>query len=220
MSTTAWSPAVGTSAGDAITSAVATAAAASSYCNPVTTAVSRSGSPVAAALAAAHATLDERRLVSTGTPDMSALTGARVGTIVVTLRTRKHKDEHQPLKIQGARGGSAAHLNLEKPCFLFLEGSEGAAVVPAGAAVALAGTFAVLAGSSTDDPVAGASAPATGACSTAASAARGDRGRGFHLSGGPAPRRSPLPPPPLTMSSPVSLGGESLLLAQPVLLVV
>jgi hypothetical protein len=104
MSTTAWSPAVGTSAGDAITSAVATTAAASSYCNPVTIAVSRSGSPVAAALAAAHATLDERRLVSTGTPDMSALTGARVGTIGVTLRTRKHKDEHQPLKIQGARG--------------------------------------------------------------------------------------------------------------------
>jgi hypothetical protein len=81
-------------------------------------------------------------------------------------------------------GGSAAHLKLEKPRFLFLEGSGGAAVVPAGAAVALADASAVLADSSTDDPVAGATAPATDARSTAASAAHGDRGGGLHLSGG------------------------------------
>jgi hypothetical protein len=79
-----------------------------------------------------------------------------------------------------AHRGSATHLKLEKPRFIFLEGSGGTAVVPAGATVALTGASAALAGSSTDDPAAGASAPATGACSTA----RGDGGRGFHFSGG------------------------------------
>jgi hypothetical protein len=59
-------------------------------------------------------------------------------------------------------------------------------VVPSGAAVALAGTSATLAGSSIDRPVA-ASAPAAGACFTTASAALGDKGWGFHLSGEPAP---------------------------------
>jgi hypothetical protein len=49
---------------------------------------------------------------------------------------------------------------LEKPHFLFLEGSGGAAVAPAGAAVALVGASAALAGSSIDNPVAGASTPA------------------------------------------------------------
>jgi hypothetical protein len=62
---------------------------------------------------------------------------------------------------------------LEKPRFLFLEGSGGATVSPAGA--------------STDDPMAGASAPATGTSSTATSAAHGDGGGGFHLSGAAPP---------------------------------
>jgi hypothetical protein len=89
MSTTAWSPAENTSAGDtdatAVAAAVVTATAPTSCCSPVATAVSRGGSPDAAALAAAHGTLDERRLVSTGAPDLSALAGARAGTLGVTL---------------------------------------------------------------------------------------------------------------------------------------
>jgi hypothetical protein len=80
---------------------------------------------------------------------------------------------------------------LEKPRFLFLEGSGGASAAPAGA--------------STDDPVVGASAPSTGTSSTAASAARGDRGGGFHLSGRHAPCRS-SPPPPTTSSQALVLG--------------
>jgi hypothetical protein len=46
-----------------------------------------------------------------------------------------------------------------------------------------AGASAARAASSMDHPVAGASAPATGACSFAASAALGEGGEGFHLSG-------------------------------------
>jgi hypothetical protein len=80
--------------------------------------------------------------------------------------------------------GSAAHLKLEKPHFLFLEGSGGAAATPVGAAVVLTGASAALAGTS----------------SAAASAARGDGGREFHLLGGSAPRRSL--PPPLPMTTP------------------
>jgi hypothetical protein len=82
-----------------------------------------------------------------------------------------------------ARGGSAAHLKLEKPRFLFLEGSAGAAVAPTCATMALAGASAVLAGSSAGTLEAGASTPAMGANSTVASAARGDGGGGLHLSG-------------------------------------
>jgi hypothetical protein len=81
------------------------AAAATSSCyGPVATAVSCGGSPIATALAAARGALDERRLVITGTPDLSALAIARAGMIGVTLRMKKHKDEHQSLKIKGARG--------------------------------------------------------------------------------------------------------------------
>jgi hypothetical protein len=93
-STTAWSPRGGTSAGDAVATAVAAAAAVSSRCGPAATNVSRGGSPVASALAAAHGALNECRLVVTGIPDLSALVGARVRTIGVTLRTKRHKDEH------------------------------------------------------------------------------------------------------------------------------
>jgi hypothetical protein len=60
-------------------------------------------------------------------------------------------------------------------------------VAPVITAVALAGAPAALTISSTDRLVAGASA---GACSIAASAARGDGGRGFHLSGGHPPSLS------------------------------
>jgi hypothetical protein len=129
----------------------------------------------------------------------------------ITLRTRKHEGEHRPLKFM-ARTESTAELKLEKPRFLFLEGSGGATVVPAGASMALASTSAVLASASaaladpsTDVLVVGASVPATGACSTATTAARGEGGGGFHLSGGPAPRHSPLPPPSLLFVQPILL---------------
>jgi hypothetical protein len=68
---------------------------------------------------------------------------------------------------------------------------------------------------STDRPAAGAPAPAAGTCSTAASAALGGGGRGFHLSGAACP-------PSLSSSSSDDdhefsgvTGGEPLLLVQP-----
>jgi hypothetical protein len=51
----------------------------------VATAASRDGSPVTAALAAVCDALNERHLVVMGAPDLSALAGARAGTIGVTL---------------------------------------------------------------------------------------------------------------------------------------
>jgi hypothetical protein len=56
-----------------------------------------------------------------GVPDLSALAGARAGMIGVTLLTKKRKNKRQPLEIKGVEGRSA-HLKLEKPRFLFLEG--------------------------------------------------------------------------------------------------
>jgi hypothetical protein len=55
----------------------------------VATTASRDGSPVTAALAAIRGAFDERRLIIIGAPDLSALAGARAGTIGVTLSTRK-----------------------------------------------------------------------------------------------------------------------------------
>jgi hypothetical protein len=87
---------------------------------------------------------------------------------------------------------STAYLKLEKPCFLFLEGSGGAAAVPIVAVVALASAPTVLADApaaragacSTDRSAAGASAPAAGAFSAATSAGLGD-GWGIPPLGGP-----------------------------------
>jgi hypothetical protein len=62
----------------------------------------------------------------------------------------------------------AAHLKLEKPHFLFLEGW-GTSIAPAG--------------TSTNDLAADASTPTAGTNSTAASSAHVDGGGGFHLSG-------------------------------------
>jgi hypothetical protein len=70
----------------------------------VAIAVSRDGSPVAAALTAVRDALDERRLIITGTPDLSTLAGVREGMIGVTLRTKKQRDEHQPLEIMVGKG--------------------------------------------------------------------------------------------------------------------
>jgi hypothetical protein len=111
----------------------------------------------------------------------------------------------------------ATYLRVEKPSFLFLEGSGGTTRAPVVAAVALAGIPAALAGASTTHAVssadrlaAGAPAPAVGTCSTAASAARGDGGEGFHLSGAACPRRYPLPPPLTMLSSQESPEGRVL----------
>jgi hypothetical protein len=75
----------------------------------------------------------------------------------------------------GAPEENATYLKLEKPRFLFLDGSGGAAT-----AVVAAGASAVHAASSTDRP-------AVGACSSATSTALGDGGGGFHLSAGARP---------------------------------
>jgi hypothetical protein len=219
--TTAWLPAVEAGTGGtvaaAVVAAVAATAATASYCNPVATAVPCGGSPVAAELPAACDALDECSFVGTDASSLSALVGARAGTVGATLRMKKHKVELQPLET-GAPGEGTAYLKVEKPRFLFLKGSGGAAVAPIVTTVALAGASAARAASSTSRPAAGASALAMGACSSAASAAPGDGGEGFHLSGGS----------PLLLSSSSSFrdnefsgvtGGESLLLMQPVLLI-
>jgi hypothetical protein len=179
LSTTTWSSAEGTGAGDAVATAGAAAAAVSSCYGPVATTVLCDGSPAAAVLTSVSGTLSEHRLVVTGAPDLSALAGARAGTIGVTLRAKQHEDEHLPLKIEGAQG-KCYSPQVRKALLPLPRGFGGVAVAPAGASTALAG-------SSTENLVAGTYAPATGADSTAASAASGDRGGGFHLSGGARP---------------------------------
>jgi hypothetical protein len=94
----------------------------------------------------------------------------------------------------GVHWEGATYLRVEKPRFLFLEGSGGAAgvpviaaVAPAGVPAALAGASAARAASSTDRPAADALALAAGTCSIAASATRGDGGEGSHLSGAAYP---------------------------------
>jgi hypothetical protein len=106
-----------------------------------------------------------------------------------------------------------AYHRVEKPRFLFLEGSTGAEAAVDVATVALPNASAARASTSTarvassvDRPAAGASAPAPGACSSAASAALGEGGACSHLSGGPAPRHSPPPLPHPTTNTPRSPG--------------
>jgi hypothetical protein len=99
-----------------------------------------------------------------------------------------------PLKSR-AHEESTAYLKLQKPCFLFLEGSGGASAAPIVTAVVLAGAPTALIGApaarasacSTDRSAVGASAPVAGAYFTAASAALSDAGGGFHLSEGARP---------------------------------
>jgi hypothetical protein len=67
---------------------------------------------------------------------------------------------------------------VEKPRFLFLEGSAGTVVAAAVATTALLDASAARGISSTYCPAAGASAPAPGACSSAASAALGEGAQG------------------------------------------
>jgi hypothetical protein len=90
---------------------------------------------------------------------------------------------------------------VEKPRFLFLEGSPDAVGAADVAATALPDAPAARAGASSTRAVPSvdrlapdASAPAPGACSSAASAALGEGGSGSHLSGGLACccRRAPV----------------------------
>jgi hypothetical protein len=96
-----------------------------------------------------------------------------------------------------------SYLMVEKPRFLFLEGSTGAEAAADADIVALpdvsaarAGTSAACAASSVDRPAAGAPVPTPGACSSTASAALGE-GAQAPTSQGAAPRHSthPLPHP-------------------------
>jgi hypothetical protein len=87
-----------------------------------------------------------------------------------------------------------AYLRVEKPRFLFLEGSADAkatavtaTVASPDASAARTGTSAARVASSVDRPAAGASAPAPGTCSSTAFAALGEGGAGSHLSGGACP---------------------------------
>jgi hypothetical protein len=80
-----------------------------------------------------------------------------------------------------------AYLRVEKPRFLFLEGSTGAEAAADVTTVALPDASAARAASSVDRPGADASAPAPGACSSTASTTLGEGAAGSHLSGGPAP---------------------------------
>jgi hypothetical protein len=192
-----WLPPAGAGVGEIIGAVVAivvtTAAAAASPCGSAATATLRESSPVVATLPAVRDALDERCLVGKDASDLSTLAGASARTVSAILRTRKQRTERQPLET-GASGGATAYLNVEKPCFLFLEGSADAAVAPIAATAALpdaseahVGASAVHAAPSTDRPVAGASVPTTGASSSAVSAALCDGGGGIHLSGGACP---------------------------------
>jgi hypothetical protein len=142
---------------------------------------------------------------------LSAFASARGGAVGATLRTRNRKGQtHAPRN--GVSRRAMAYLRVEKPCFLFLEGSAGAeatvdasTVAPPDASAARAGTSAACVASSVDRSAADTSAPAPGACSFAASAALGEGGVGSHLSGGP-PRHFPPPLLPPMTSTPTSPG--------------
>jgi hypothetical protein len=88
----------------AVATAVAATAAAASSFDPAATDVSRGNSLFTAALPAARGSLDERRLVGTDASELSALVGARAGSVGATPRTQKRTTELQPLEIRGACG--------------------------------------------------------------------------------------------------------------------
>jgi hypothetical protein len=161
------SPTVGTSADNAITIAAVTAAA-FSCCDPEATTTSRDGSPVAARDA-----LDERRLVVMSAPDLSALAGARAGTIGVTLRMKKHKDEHRPPRNEGCAGELLLTSSWRRPAS-YSSKVRGAPLLRPPAPPWRSRAPLLM-------------APATDANSTTASTACGDGGRGFHILGGPRP---------------------------------
>jgi hypothetical protein len=123
-------------------------------------------------------------------------------------------------------GGAIAYLKVEKPRFLFLEGSTGIVVAATDAAAALpdasaarGGASMVRAAPSVDCLGVGTSAPTPGTCSSAAFATLGEGSAGSHLSEGASPVAFFL----FSLSRRRVLRGhrrrESLLLTQPVFLV-
>jgi hypothetical protein len=87
--TAARSPAAGAGAGGTVGAVVAIVVTAAAPCRDlVATSVSRGGSVAAVALPATCGALDERRLVGTDAPDLSALAGVSSGTVGATLRTK------------------------------------------------------------------------------------------------------------------------------------
>jgi hypothetical protein len=66
--------------------------------------MTRDSSLVTVVLVAVHGTLTEHHPVVAGATDLSALAGARVGMIGVTLSTKRQRSERQPLEIKGVRG--------------------------------------------------------------------------------------------------------------------
>jgi hypothetical protein len=196
---------VGTGSGGTAGAAVAYVAATTadtSCSDPTASAAPRGGLLAAAALSAALDTLDEHRLVGTDVPDLSTLAGARSGTIGAALSTRRLEFELQPFETR-ASGEADAYLKVEKPRFLFLEGSTDVVAAAGVATAALADASVARTGASVtraapfvDHLVAGAPATAPGVCSSAASAALGEGVQAPTTQGG-------LPPPPsLSSSSP------------------
>jgi hypothetical protein len=172
---------------------VACTTAATSCRGLVASAAPRGGSLTTTSLSAALDTLNERRLVGTNVPDLSTLAGVRSGTIGAALSTRRQEFELRPFETRASKEATA-YLKVEKPRFLFLEGSADVVVAADIATAALpdasaahAGAFATRAAPSVDRLVAGATAPTPGACSSAASAALGEGGAGSHLSRGAFP---------------------------------
>jgi hypothetical protein len=163
-------------------------------CCSAAAAALREGSPVAAAVPPVTlGALDEHLLEGTDASDLSALAGARGGTVSATLRTQNERIRLMLLE-NGASGGVITYLKVEKPRFLFLKGSPGAVAATSVIATALPGVSAVRIGIFTtratpfvDRLVAGASAPTPGTCSPAASAALSEGGAGSHLTGGLPP---------------------------------
>jgi hypothetical protein len=131
----------------AVAAPVAATTVTTSCRNPVASVTSRGGSLAAAALPTACDALDERRLMGTDVPDLSTLAGARSGTVGATLRTRRQEIELQPLEAKTS-GAATAYLKVEKPRFLFLEGSTSAVVAAAIATAALLDASVARAGAS------------------------------------------------------------------------
>jgi hypothetical protein len=61
----------------------------------------------AAALPVARGALDERRFVGTATSDLSTLAGARWGTVGVTLRTQRQKNQTPASRGQRVSGSDS-----------------------------------------------------------------------------------------------------------------
>jgi hypothetical protein len=163
------------------------------------------------ALSVIRGVLDERRLVGMDASALSAFVGARGGRSAPPCEREIRKIKLTPLE-SGASGGAMAYLRVEKPHYLFLEGSTGAEATAdvstislPDASAARVGTSAACAASSVDRPTVGASTPAPGTRSSVASAALGEGGAGSHLSRGACPHHFPpllLP----TTSTPTSPG--------------